>query len=77
MHPRKLLAAIDGNTVGNPVSVSAWATMAKIPRPTLHEYLPMMRANGWIATAGEGNTARQYITEKGKEAVSEYRGEGR
>jgi predicted transcriptional regulator len=64
--PEKLCAAIAETTVNNPISISAWAKAAGINRTTLNEYLPGLRAKGWIATAGEGNTARQYLTEKGQ-----------
>ena len=39
---------------------------------TLQGYLPGLRAKGWIATAGEGNTARQYLTKRGQEAARRY-----
>jgi predicted transcriptional regulator len=38
-------------------------------RQTLSDYLPEMRRQGLIATAGEGTAALQYITEKGKELL--------
>jgi hypothetical protein len=63
--PVKMLAAIEKHTANNPISVSAWADKAKVKRPTLQTYLPTMRANGWITTIGEGNSARQAITLKG------------
>jgi hypothetical protein len=44
---------------------------AKVPRPTLHEYLPIMRKNGWISTIGSGNNARQHISQKGLKALEE------
>jgi len=34
-------------------------------RQTLGDYLPEFRAQGWIATVGEGNQARQYLTPAG------------
>jgi predicted transcriptional regulator len=67
--PQKLLAAIADNTAENPISVSAWAKAAGIARQTLSEYLPELRAKGWIATVGEGSGARQCLTEKGREAA--------
>jgi predicted transcriptional regulator len=67
--PVKLCAAIADSTAENPVSVSAWAKAANIPRQTLTDYLPGLRAKGWIKTAGEGSSARQYLTESGKEGV--------
>lgn len=73
--PRKLVAAIAGTTAGNPISISKWAEAAGVTRQTLQGYLPGLRAKGWIATAGEGNSARQYLTEKGQQAAREYLGE--
>lgn len=64
--PRNLLAVIEGTSAENPISILAWANKAKVHRTTLSGYLPEMRRQGWIATSGEGNTARQYITNKGK-----------
>ena len=68
-NPLKLLAAIADTTAENPVSISGWATAATVRRPTLTDYLSEMRSKGWIATAGEGNAARQYLTTKGREAL--------
>lgn len=67
--PLKLCAAIEGTSRENPISISAWAKAAGITRQTLDGYLPGMRAQGLIATAGEGNAARQYLTEKGHKAM--------
>lgn len=67
--PLDLLAAIADSSREKPVSISGWAKAAGIKRQTLTDYLPGMRAKGWIATTGEGNTARQYLTEKGREAA--------
>jgi len=64
--PRKLLAVIGHTSAENPISISAWPTDGNIHRTTLAGYLTEMRRQGWIATAGEGSTARQYITNKGK-----------
>lgn len=72
--PQELCAAIIESTVEEPVSVSAWAKAAGITRQTLQGYLPGLRAKGWIATAGEGNNARQYLTEKGKYAAQQWLG---
>lgn len=60
-------------TVDNPISISSWAEAARINRTTLNDYLPDLRAKGWIATTGEGNTARQYLTEKGQLAAKRAR----
>ncbi len=62
----KILAAIADTTAQNPISVSAWASKAKINRTTLIGYLETMRASGWIATSGDGSSARQYITTQGR-----------
>ena len=67
--PIELLAAIMDTTADRPISISAWAKDAGIPRPTLIEYLPDMHGRGWITTVGEGNNARQHITEKGRKLV--------
>lgn len=63
---KNLLAAIADTTAENPISISAWAKVLQVPRPTLEGYLPEMRRNNWIRTIGEGNTARQCITDGGK-----------
>jgi len=72
--PEKLCAAIVDSTAETPVSVSEWAEAAEIARPTLYDYLPGLRAKGWIATAGEGSSARRYLTDKGREAAKRYIG---
>jgi predicted transcriptional regulator len=69
--PRKLLVFIAASTAENPVSISGWAKAAGVPRQTLADYLPEMRSKGWITTTGEGNAARQYLTEKGREILQE------
>jgi phage/plasmid primase-like uncharacterized protein len=69
--PLRLLSAIEGNTATNPISVSAWARAADVNRQTLQGYMPEMRVKGWIRTSGEGNSARQYITETGFAALEE------
>ena len=74
-NPEKLLSAIVDTSAGKPISISAWAQAAGIKRQTLTGYLPGFRAKGWIRTAGEGNSARQYLTEKGREAVQKPTGE--
>ena len=72
--PVKLLAAIAETTAENPIAISKWAGAAGISRQTLQGYLPEMRVQGWVATAGEGSSARQFITPKGFEAVAKYQG---
>ena len=66
---RNLVAAILDRTAENPISISAWAQAARITRQTMQNYLPEMRQKDWIRTSGEGNTARQYITETGQAAA--------
>jgi hypothetical protein len=70
--PRELLSAIRLSTPKKPVSISAWAEAGKVSRQTLQGYLPTLRAKGWTATVGEGNTARQHITKAGKEALKKW-----
>jgi hypothetical protein len=69
--PLDLLEAIKDSTAETPVSIAKWADTAGISRQTLQGYLNGMRAKGWILTAGAGNTARQYVAPKGKEALKE------
>jgi hypothetical protein len=69
--PLDLLEAIKDTTAENPVSISKWASAAGIIRSTLQGYMNGMRVKGWINTVGDGNTARQYITQKGQEALKE------
>lgn len=73
-NPEKLCAAIAETTAENPISISAWAVKADITRQTLQGYLPSLRAKGWISTTGEGNTARQFITESGRKAAFSHSG---
>ncbi len=70
-NPLELLKAIEDSSSNKPVSVSQWATAVGLARPTLIGYLPTIRSKGWIATAGEGNKARQHITLKGLQALEE------
>jgi predicted transcriptional regulator len=42
---------------------------ASVSRTTLIEYLGGLRSKGFIATTGEGNSARQYITTAGRDAL--------
>jgi hypothetical protein len=69
--PKKLLAAIIATTPQEPISVSAWADAGNVPRQTLTDYLPEMRRNKWIKTIGEGNTARQTITNDDRAYINE------
>jgi hypothetical protein len=70
-NPKKLLAAIAETTPEKPISVAASATAGNVPRNTLSGYLPEMRLKKWIETTGEGNSARQYITNDGKAFINE------
>jgi hypothetical protein len=70
-NPAELLAHIAHTSQENPISVTAWATAAKLERSTLRGYLAEMRAQGWIATVGEGNAARQFLTDKGRQKLQE------
>ncbi len=65
----RLLAAIADSSAENPVSISAWAKKVDVPRQTLTDYLREFRNKGWVETLGEGNTARQHITEDGREVA--------
>lgn len=73
--PEKLLAVIAATTAESPVSISAWAKAAQIPRQTLSEYLHDLRAKRWIETAGEGSQARQFITDAGRQAIRNWKNE--
>ena len=67
--PETLLSAIVDSSVNNPVSVSQWAIAAGVSRQTLQTYLPELREQGLISTVGDGNSARKFITPKGKKLV--------
>lgn len=67
--PLDFLRLIQDRTQGNPISVSEWANLAGIARPTLIGYLGVMRDSGWILTIGEGQSARKAISEKGLSAI--------
>jgi hypothetical protein len=73
--PKRLLAAIMDSSAEEPVSIAAWAKSAGLPRQTLADYLPELRSRGWIQTAGEGSTARQFLTKEGREAARSSMGE--
>jgi len=64
--PKRLLACISDTTPKNPVSIAEWSLRANLPRTTLLTYVEDMRVQGLIATIGEGQNARRYITEKGR-----------
>jgi hypothetical protein len=69
--PKKLLTAIAKTTRKKPISIAAWAAAGNVARQTLTDYLPEMRRNKWIETTGEGNTARQFITNAGKTFIKQ------
>jgi phage/plasmid primase-like uncharacterized protein/DNA-binding MarR family transcriptional regulator len=51
---------------GKPVNLTEWANIAGVDRKTLSRHTPEMRSNGWIETVGDGSSARQQPTEKGR-----------
>jgi hypothetical protein len=69
--PEQLLKAIKDTTAENPISISAWAECLEMSRQTLQNYLPELRLKNLISTVGEGNNARKYITEKGRELLKD------
>ena len=71
----EFLACIQATTLDEPISVSKWAALARVPRETLREYLGPMRQKGWIETVGDGTKARKFITENGLKALSKSIGE--
>lgn len=70
--PRTLLGCIADTTPEKPISISAWADKVGLARQTLSDYLPEIRQKGWVTTVGEGNTARQCITQKGQQIAMEF-----
>lgn len=70
--PVKLLAAIANNDEHNPISISRWAELTKIPRTSLCEHLTEMRRKNWIKTIGEGSKAKQAIANAGKVFLNEH-----
>jgi hypothetical protein len=69
LDPVNLLGAILNTSKEQPISISAWAAMTNTPRQTLTDHLAEFRSKNWIATVGEGNNTRQYITEVGREFI--------
>lgn len=65
--PAKLLEAILDTNEANPISISAWAKRLNIARTTLGGYTDGFRRQGLILTIGEGSSAKQVITAKGKD----------
>ena len=66
----ELLKCIEESTQENPVTTTAWATLAGVSRQTLQEYQKTLRQSGFIASVGDGNKARKYITQKGLNALN-------
>jgi predicted transcriptional regulator len=67
--PVELMEAIRDTTEANPVSISAWARGLGINPNTLRDYTTGLRSKGFIKTVGEGTSARQYLTEKGRQEL--------
>ena len=64
--PLDLCRVIVDTSPDNPITISAWADLAGIPRRTLSTYTDDLRRQGFIATIGDGSRARQFLTEKGR-----------
>lgn len=72
MEPTAVLWAFEGTSPDSGLTVTALATKIGVSRQSLSQrYLPALRSKDWIATAGEGSSARQYITEKGSGVLRE------
>lgn len=67
--PLDILRFIKDRTKDNPVSVAEWSRISNLPRTTIQDYLVELREYGFIATVGEGQTARKYITDLGLKQV--------
>jgi hypothetical protein len=74
--PVKLLAAIANNDEQNPISIPQWAERTGTARTTLNGYVTEMRRKGWVKTIGEGNRAKQAITNTGKAILDEHTTDG-
>lgn len=70
LQPLDILAFISESSLENPISISAWADLANVSRPTLHRYVAELRPKGWIKTVGDGPKARQFITQDGLDALA-------
>ncbi len=68
-NPVEFLNAIQHTNESKPVSISEWSRLAKIPRTTLMQYVSQLRTAGMISTIGAGANAKQFITNKGLEAL--------
>jgi len=70
--PIDLLSAIQNTSAENPVSISSWAISADIPRTSLIAYLQGFRSKGWVKTVGSASSARQYLTDVGKQFLATH-----
>lgn len=61
----EVLSAISQTTIDQPITVSTWADLVGLSRPTLSGYLNSFRSRQLISTVGEGPKARQFITTNG------------
>lgn len=68
--PTDLLEAIKERTRDNPISIVEWSSLASMSRTTLARYAADLRSGGFIATIGDGQNSRKYITEKGLNFLS-------
>lgn len=61
----EILSPMLDHPQSNPCSFRQWADALKISHSTLQPYVSTLRSKGFIATSGEGNSARQFITDAG------------
>lgn len=61
-----LLEFIKDTTPETAISTTEWASRANVARTTLSGYLDEMRSKGFIATVGDGTSAKKCITELGR-----------
>lgn len=61
----EILSPMFDHPQSNPCSFRQWADALKISHSTLQPYVSILRSKGFIATSGEGNSARQFITDAG------------
>jgi hypothetical protein len=69
--PLDLLSVVQNSSAQNPISISAWAIQADIPRSTLCGYLSSFRSKGWIQTVGSGHSAKQFLTAQGRKFIAD------
>jgi hypothetical protein len=70
--PQALLAALMHTSAEAPITTTAWAELAGVPRSTLRDYIPGLRSSGWIEVGRRG----LWITEAGKKAAGVCTGAG-